>query len=155
RGMTHITGFEREHAVASALRERVFGIDLREVAGVIGVRFDPAAEMCGVEGDGFAAVAVDETDGLPLDPFDRDGNVVLPPGALVVLCTAALVEGRDASRVTGLERLRAAAVDCASVPVGSVCDELLSRLTPHRGFTAHVAVVAVRAVRSNSESHVD
>ncbi|TQN43178.1 serine phosphatase RsbU (regulator of sigma subunit) [Blastococcus colisei] len=57
-----------------------------------------------------------------------DHEVVLAPGATVLLYTDGLVERRRQSLDEGLERLRAAAAELYYLPVDEFCDALLDRL---------------------------
>ncbi len=66
--------------------------------------------------------------GISPETGRRDHEVVLPPGALLVLYTDGLVERRDQSLDTGLERLRAAAAELRDLPPDALCDALLGRL---------------------------
>jgi serine phosphatase RsbU (regulator of sigma subunit) len=82
---------------------------------------------------------------LGLDPTARrvDHHVPLPPAATVVMYTDGLVERRGELLDHGLERLRAAARDLATLPLDELCDALLDRLAPVRDDD--IAVAAVRA----------
>jgi signal transduction histidine kinase/DNA-binding response OmpR family regulator/serine phosphatase RsbU (regulator of sigma subunit) len=74
------------------------------------------------------------------------GSVELPPGSLVLLYTDGLVERRGESLDVGFDRLAAAAGDCAMLPAGAACDELLRRMRPAGGYTDDVALLAIRLV---------
>lgn len=68
----------------------------------------------------------------------------LPPGSLVLLYTDGLIERAGETLDEGFDRLKAAAAECADLPVESVCAELLHRLTPPGGYRDDVVVLAVR-----------
>ena len=80
----------------------------------------------------------------------------LPPGTLLVLYTAGLIERRGADSTIGLDRLAEAAQECAAMPVGAVCAHLLDRMAGPDGFTDEVALLAVRpsGVTPNTFVHV-
>jgi anti-sigma regulatory factor (Ser/Thr protein kinase) len=65
---------------------------------------------------------------------------------LVLLYTDGLVERRGESLDVGFDRLAAAAGDCAMLPAGAACDELLRRMRPAGGYTDDVALLAIRLV---------
>jgi signal transduction histidine kinase/FixJ family two-component response regulator/PAS domain-containing protein len=85
---------------------------------------------------------------------DPPGQVELPPGALVLLYTDGLVERRGESLDTGFERLAQAAEDCATLPVGAVCDELLRRMAPAGGYTDDVAILAIRTTGATHDRFI-
>ncbi|MCI2239348.1 SpoIIE family protein phosphatase [Paenibacillus sp. TRM 82003] len=76
--------------------------------------------------------------------LDRgDHQAPLVPGATVLLYTDGLVERRDESLDTGLDRLLEAVADLAHLPLEEFVDALLERAVPEPGDD--VAVVALRA----------
>ena len=72
------------------------------------------------------------------------GHDDLPPGSLLILYTDGLVERRGQSLDEGFARLVAAAADCATLPVDTVCSTLLRRLAPSGGYTDDVVILALR-----------
>ncbi len=82
------------------------------------------------------------------------GVAELRPGSLLFLYTDGLLERRGESLSSGLTRLAAAATACAQLPTGSVCSELLHRMTPPDGYTDDVAMLAVRPVGATPTSFV-
>jgi anti-sigma regulatory factor (Ser/Thr protein kinase) len=68
----------------------------------------------------------------------------LPPGSLVLLYTDGLIERAGEALDDGFDRLKAAAAECAGLPVESVCAELLHRMTPPGGYRDDVVVLAAR-----------
>jgi anti-sigma regulatory factor (Ser/Thr protein kinase) len=80
------------------------------------------------------------------DPADlaAAASADLPAGALLVLYTAGLLERHRAEINTGLDRLAAAAEECAALPVGAVCAHLLDRMAGPDGLSGEVALLAVR-----------
>lgn len=79
-------------------------------------------------------------------------TVKLPPGGMLVLYTDGLVERPGESLDDGFARLRAAVADCAALPVGEVCDRLLTRLEPPGGYIDDVVVLAVRPAHASERS---
>jgi len=82
---------------------------------------------------------------LGLDPqAERDDHVVeLEPGTTVVLYTDGLVERRGESVEVGVERLRCALEELATLSLEALCDRLLERMLPEDAED-DVALVAVR-----------
>ncbi|WP_241010876.1 SpoIIE family protein phosphatase [Mycobacterium camsae] len=76
----------------------------------------------------------------------------LPPGSLALLYTDGLIERAGESLDEGFDRLKAAAVECAGLPVESVCAELLRRMTPPGGYRDDVVVLAVRPCHAGERS---
>ncbi|RUP01741.1 MAG: GAF domain-containing protein [Mycobacterium sp.] len=76
----------------------------------------------------------------------------LPPGSLILLYTDGLIERAGETLHEGFERLRAAAAECADLPVESVCAELLRRMSPPGGYRDDVVVLAVRPRHVGSRS---
>jgi light-regulated signal transduction histidine kinase (bacteriophytochrome) len=70
-------------------------------------------------------------------------EVVLEPGATLLLFTDGLVERRDQVFDDGIELLRAALGGLRDLPVEQLCDSLLARMLPER-VEDDVALVAVR-----------
>jgi anti-sigma regulatory factor (Ser/Thr protein kinase) len=71
---------------------------------------------------------------------------------LILLYTDGLIERPDETLDEGFARLRAAAADCADLPVSAVCAELLDRMTPPGGYTDDVVVLALRPSHSAARS---
>jgi len=95
--------------------------------------------------DGRASLLQHEPDLLlGLDPTSprTDHEVLLPPGAAVLLYTDGLVERRGESLDDSLERLRVAAEECAGLPLAQLCDGLLAMLADDPDDD--VALVALR-----------
>lgn len=80
------------------------------------------------------------------------GRADIPPGSVILLYTDGLIERPGESLDAGFDRLRAAVADCAHLPVGEMCAELLRRMTPPDGYTDDVAVLAVRPVHATARS---
>ena len=83
--------------------------------------------------------------GVRPDRSRTDHDVVLEPGATVLLFTDGLVERRDQPLDEGLERLRAAAADFSALPPEELCDALLGRLV-HESED-DIALMAARVAR--------
>lgn len=77
-------------------------------------------------------------------PPSNTATAQLPPGGLILLYTDGLMERPGESLDDGFARLRAAAEQCAGLPVESVCAELLSRMAPPTGYRDDVVVLALR-----------
>ncbi|KLO42735.1 SpoIIE family protein phosphatase [Mycobacterium nebraskense] len=77
-------------------------------------------------------------------PSDATATANLPPGSLILLYTDGLIERAGETLDDGLGRLKAAAAECADLPVESVCAEVLSRLAPPTGYRDDVVVLALR-----------
>lgn len=82
----------------------------------------------------------------------RTATEYLPPGSLVLLYTDGLIERAEESPSYGFDRLRAAAAECAWLPVGSVCAELLARMKPPGGYRDDVVVLALRPTHTCARS---
>jgi serine phosphatase RsbU (regulator of sigma subunit) len=77
--------------------------------------------------------------------FPRTDHVEeLAAGATVLMFTDGLVEGRAQPFDIGMRRLALAAGPLARLPLGELCDELLTALMPSQGAEDDVALVAVR-----------
>ncbi|WP_156687761.1 SpoIIE family protein phosphatase [Mycobacterium sp. Marseille-P9652] len=87
------------------------------------------------------AVRENDADDRPANPT---ATAHLPPGSLIVLYTDGLVERAGETLDEGFARLKAAAADCADLPVEAICTELLSRMTPPDGYRDDVVLLAVR-----------
>jgi signal transduction histidine kinase/serine phosphatase RsbU (regulator of sigma subunit)/DNA-binding NarL/FixJ family response regulator len=85
-------------------------------------------------------------------PTDSSAQADLPPGSLILLYTDGLIERPGDTLDQGFERLKAAAADCASLPVDDVCAELLQRMTPPDGYRDDVVLLALRANHSGPRS---
>lgn len=92
-------------------------------------------------------VATSASDGAPVT-----ATADLPPGSLVLLYTDGLIERAGETLDSGFDRLKAAAAECADLPVESVCAELLHRMTPPGGYRDDVVVLAVRPRHAGSRS---
>lgn len=88
-------------------------------------------------------VAIKEHDAQSY-PADATATANMPPGSLILLYTDGLVERAGETLDRGLARLRAAAAECADLPVETICKELLSRLAPPTGYRDDVVVLALR-----------
>ncbi|UXA07712.1 SpoIIE family protein phosphatase [Mycobacterium sp. SMC-2] len=77
-------------------------------------------------------------------PSDATATANLPPGSLILLYTDGLIERAGETLDDGLARLKAAAAECADLPVESVCAEVLSRMAPPTGYRDDVVVLALR-----------
>lgn len=75
---------------------------------------------------------------------DTTATADLPPGSLVLLYTDGLIERAGEKLDDGFDRLKAAAAECADLPVETVCAELLDRLAPPGGYRDDVVVLALR-----------
>ncbi|MFL6126782.1 SpoIIE family protein phosphatase [Actinophytocola sp.] len=82
------------------------------------------------------------------------GHIELPPASLVLLYTDGLIERRGESLDAGFARLAEAAEACATLPAGAVCDELLRRMAPARGYTDDVAILAIRTTGATPDRFV-
>ncbi|HVV23018.1 MAG TPA: SpoIIE family protein phosphatase, partial [Pseudonocardiaceae bacterium] len=82
------------------------------------------------------------------------GHADLPPGALVLLYTDGLIERPGESLTDGFERLAAAAADCAALPTGAACAELVRRMAPADGYRDDVVLLALRATGVTATSFV-
>ena len=87
---------------------------------------------------------------LGIDPSSprNDFRVTLQRGSTVLLYTDGLVERRGQSLDEGLDRLRAALVELARLPLDELCDTLQDRLVPATRED-DVAMVAVRLHRED------
>jgi PAS domain S-box-containing protein len=87
---------------------------------------------------------------LGVDPLAvrREQVVVLPGGATVVLYTDGLVEGPDLPLDDGVARLMELLAELGELPLGELCDQLLTRMRP-QGSEDDVALVAVRLHRED------
>jgi PAS domain S-box-containing protein len=97
--------------------------------------------------DGTVEVLAAEDDLLlGLDPAAErhDSTLELRPGDTVLLYTDGLVERRDSALSDGLDRLEATLAEVGGLPIGELCDVLLSRLLPPAPDD-DVALVALRA----------
>ncbi|WP_102418886.1 SpoIIE family protein phosphatase [Mycobacterium sp. 4858] len=88
-------------------------------------------------------VAIKEHDAQSY-PSDATATSSMPPGSLILLYTDGLIERAGETLDDGLARLKAAAAECADLPVESVCAELLSRMAPPDGYRDDVVVLALR-----------
>jgi serine phosphatase RsbU (regulator of sigma subunit)/anti-sigma regulatory factor (Ser/Thr protein kinase) len=79
----------------------------------------------------------------------------LAAGDLVVTYTDGLIERRGEDLSIGLERLRGVAEEYQHLPVGSLCDELLQRMSPPGGFSDDVAILAFRVSGATRANFVD
>jgi signal transduction histidine kinase/CheY-like chemotaxis protein len=85
-------------------------------------------------------------------PTDSTAHADLPPGSLVLLYTDGLIERPGDTLDQGFDRLKAAAADCAYLPVADVCAELLQRMTPPDGYRDDVVLLALRPSHSGPRS---
>lgn len=83
---------------------------------------------------------------------DVTASVDLPPGSMILLYTDGLLERAGESLDEGFARLKAAAGDCANLPVEAVCAELLRRMAPPTGYRDDVVVLAVRPTHATASS---
>lgn len=98
---------------------------------------DGRAELLGTDPDLLLGIQPSATRG--------DHQMVLPPGATLVLYSDGIVERRDHALDIGLERLRQAASDLHELAPDALCDALLARLAV--GAEDDVALLVLR-VRS-------
>jgi anti-sigma regulatory factor (Ser/Thr protein kinase) len=77
---------------------------------------------------------------------------LIHPGCVVVLYTDGLVERRGEILDEGFARLQRAAANCADLPVGQICDQLLEQMAPPGGYTDDVVVLALRPCHSADHS---
>lgn len=83
------------------------------------------------------------------------GVAEFPPGSLLILFTDGLIERRNESIDTGLERLLETTRALAQKPVGEVCAGLLDSLRGPHGYDDDVALVALRPSGATDTSYVD
>jgi CheY-like chemotaxis protein/serine phosphatase RsbU (regulator of sigma subunit)/anti-sigma regulatory factor (Ser/Thr protein kinase) len=109
----------------------------------------PDPDVCPVflEGGRRPPVATGQT-----DPADSTAHADLPPGTLVLLYTDGLIERPGEALDDGFERLKAAATECAHLPVNAACAELLRRMTPTDGYHDDVVLLALRPSHSGPHS---
>ncbi len=89
------------------------------------------------------------------DRAEGAARVQLAPGDLVLSYTDGLIERRGEDLAIGLDRLRGATADCQHMPVGSLCEELLRRMSPPGGFSDDVAILAFRLAGETETRFVD
>jgi serine phosphatase RsbU (regulator of sigma subunit) len=100
-----------------------------------------------LEPDGTCSVLDDKSDLLlGVDPTTTrtDHELVLEPGATLLLYTDGLVERRGSSIDVGLDDLCAALTSLAGADLDALCDGVLDQLAAHTGED-DIALVAVRA----------
>jgi signal transduction histidine kinase/DNA-binding response OmpR family regulator len=85
----------------------------------------------------------------------RTGAAALPPGSLLLLYTDGLIERRSEPLDDGFARLEAAAAGCTKLPAGQACRDVISQMTPGRGYADDVVIIAVRPAGTTAASHVD
>jgi signal transduction histidine kinase/CheY-like chemotaxis protein len=83
---------------------------------------------------------------------DATATAHLPPGSLILLYTDGLIERVGETLDDGFVRLKAAAADCADLPVEAVCTELLHRMAPPDGYRDDVVVLALRPSHAAARS---
>jgi serine phosphatase RsbU (regulator of sigma subunit) len=71
-----------------------------------------------------------------------EGYAELPPGATLLLYTDGLVESRDDQLESGMDLLARYAADLATVPVGDMCDAIISAMATDA--EDDVALLAIR-----------
>ena len=108
---------------------------------------DPGLAPVFLEGGRRPPVATGDT-----HPAGSTAHADLPPGTLVLLYTDGLIERPGETLDQGFDRLKAAAADCAHLPVDDVCAELLRRMTPPDGYRDDVVVLALRPCHSGPRS---
>lgn len=86
------------------------------------------------------------------DPADAAARVDLPAGSLILFYTDGLFERAGETLDAGFARLKAAAEDCADLPVEAVCTELLGRMCPPGGYRDDVVVLALRPSHAGQHS---
>ena len=87
-----------------------------------------------------------------VNPAGSTAHADLPPGTLVLLYTDGLIERPGEALDKGFDRLKAAAAECAHLPVDDVCAELLRRMSPPDGYRDDVVVLALRPSHSGPRS---
>ncbi|WP_077077792.1 SpoIIE family protein phosphatase [Mycobacterium numidiamassiliense] len=76
----------------------------------------------------------------------------LPAGSWVLFYTDGLIERPGEPLDEGFARLRTAVAQCADLPVGDICDELIDRMAPPGGYTDDVVVLALRPCHTTARS---
>jgi anti-sigma regulatory factor (Ser/Thr protein kinase) len=93
--------------------------------------------------------------GVEVDaPRIRAAEVAVPPGSLLVFYTDGLVERRNEPMELGLERLRAVAARCGSLPLRLLKQAVFAELVDERA-TDDIALVAVRFAGSTPRVFAD
>ncbi len=146
-------------ALATVVLARVERVPDVPVTGVRVLRWSNAGHLPPVllHADGTAQVLATEADlllGVDPDTARTEHTAVVPDGSTVLLFTDGLVERRGESLDEGIARLLDVLVELKDHPLPSLCDQLLSRLSPRtgsddagrdQGGEDDVALLAVRA----------
>jgi serine phosphatase RsbU (regulator of sigma subunit) len=149
-----VTGDALAGASAAARRADADRFSDAKAQGVTHLRWSnaghPPPMTATSDGQGDVLAGDDADLLLGIDPSSprAESLVTLSRDSTVLLYTDGLVERRGQNLDEGLERLRDALRELASLPLNELCDELLARLLPSSSDD-DVALVAVRLHRQD------